>query len=122
MTLKYMETQKAQVSAREICELFNVPFDTLSKVMQLMNNAKILHSAKGVKGGYTLNQDLQNLTYYQLYQLIEGPSFGEHCNGPKDYCSQYAKCNITHPLHRLNARVIEFFQQISVLDLIRNEL
>ena len=40
--------------------------------MQVMNNHDVLKSVKGIKGGYSLNKSLSEITYMGLVQMIEG--------------------------------------------------
>jgi Rrf2 family protein len=120
MALKYM-SQKDRTkltSAREICERFKTPFDTTAKVMQVLNNAHILQSVKGVKGGYTLLKDLSTLSYYDLTYLIEGPSFENHCVKDKQECTRIGLCNITKSMNMLDRQIGEFLKGISVEDII----
>jgi Rrf2 family protein len=121
MVLKLMKDKdlKDLTTAREVCDRFDVPFDTTSKVMQQMNNAEILHSHKGVKGGYTLARDLTTLSYMELAELIEGKSFMMDCHeGP---CDLRHKCNITQPIKRLNDYLITIFQALSINELLSED-
>ena len=63
MVLKLMSDRDETelTSAREVCEMFKTPFDTTSKVMQIMNNAGILSSVQGVKE-YNVNMAATLLT------------------------------------------------------------
>ena len=121
MVLKLMKDKdlKELTTAREVCDRFNVPFDTTSKVLQQMNNAEILHSHKGMKGGYTLARDLTTLSYMELVQLIEGKSFMMDCHeGP---CDLIHTCNITQPIKRLNDYLITIFQSLSINELLSED-
>lgn len=125
MSLKYMMVKgeaEGPFSAREICDTFHIPFDTLAKVMQMMTNEGILRSAQGVKGGYFLYKNLSDINYYDLNVLLEGESFGHYCNGPKGVCDQFNHCNIFGPLHRLDQLTTQFFKQITLSDLLQEEL
>ena len=109
MVLKLMKDKAPNelTTAREVCDRFESPFDTTAKVMQLMNTAGILHSLKGVKGGYVLSRDLSQVSYMELVELIEGKSFMMDCHeGP---CDLIHKCNITQPIKRLNDYLINIF-------------
>jgi Rrf2 family protein len=121
MVLKLMK-DKAETdltTAREVCDCFQTPFDTTAKVMQLMNNAGILHSHKGVKGGYTLARDLNQISYLELAELIEGKSFMMDCHeGP---CDLYHTCNITQPIKRLNDYLINIFNTLSLNELLAED-
>ena len=121
MVLKLMQEKASDelTTAREVCDRFDIPFDTTSKVMQQMNNAEILHSMKGVKGGYTLARALSDISYMELVELIEGKSFMMDCHeGP---CDLLQKCNISHPIKRLNDYLINIFNSLSLLELLAED-
>lgn len=121
MVLKLMKEKEISelTTAREVCDQFETPFDTTAKVMQLMNTAGILHSQKGVKGGYTLARDLSQVSYMELVQLIEGKSFMMDCHeGP---CELIHKCNISQPIKRLNDYLINIFNALSVNELLAED-
>lgn len=106
-------------SAREICDEFHMPFDTTAKVMQLMNNQEILKSVKGIKGGYSLNKDLSEITYMSLVRMIEGKVVGRVCITTKGTCELFSKCNITTPVEHLNRKLNIFLETLSLADLLQ---
>lgn len=121
MVLKLMKEKETHelTTAREVCDQFETPFDTTAKVMQQMNNAGILHSHKGVKGGYTLSKDLSDVTYRELVELIEGKSFMMDCHdGP---CELFNKCNISQPIRRLNDYLLNIFSALTLNELLAED-
>lgn len=121
MVLKLMKEKDVAdlTTAREVCDRFETPFDTTAKVMQLMNTSGILHSHKGVKGGYTLARDLSQISYMELVELIEGKSFMMDCHeGP---CDLLHKCNISQPIKRLNDYLINIFNALSLNELLSED-
>lgn len=121
MVLKLMKDKDANelTTAREVCDKFETPFDTTAKVMQLMNTAGILHSQKGVKGGYTLSGDLSQVSYMALVEIIEGKSFMMDCHeGP---CELIHQCNIGQPIKRLNDYLINIFNGLSLNELLAED-
>lgn len=118
MVLKFMSDQEESelITARDICDKFIIPFDTTAKVMQQMNNVGILHSTKGVKGGYTLKADLDKVSYLQLAELVEGKKVAVDCESAN--CSLIETCNITKPISRLNKYLMYFFQDLTLKDLL----
>lgn len=118
MVLKFMKEKGKDelTTAREVCDHFLTPFDTTAKVMQLMNTAGILHSQKGVKGGYTLARELTEVTYMELVGLIEGRHFILDCHeGP---CELMDSCNISQPIKRLNDYLINIFNSLTISELL----
>jgi Rrf2 family protein len=121
MVLKLLKDKGLEelTTAREVCDKYQTPFDTTSKVMQLMNNAGLLHSHKGVKGGYTLAKKLSDISYLELAELIEGKSFMMDCHeGP---CDLIHSCNISQPIKRLNDYILSIFHTISVGELLADD-
>ena len=126
MALKFMAEKTVQsggdhnlTSAREICDEFNTPFDTTAKVMQLMNNKDILKSVKGIKGGYSLNKNLSEITYMNLVRLIEcKEDIGRVCTTSKGTCELFPKCNIATPIELLNRKLNLFLEHLTLEELL----
>ncbi len=104
-------------SAREICDRFKIPFDTTAKVMQAMNNAGILCSVKGTKGGYLLARSLESISYMDLVHLIEGKETEHFCESSKGQCELMGLCNISTPIEELNRKLNEFLENLTLHDL-----
>ena len=107
------------ISAREICDLYGTPFDTVAKVMQVMNANDLLKSVKGIKGGYYLNKNLNDITYMQLVRMIEGKEeIGRVCHSQKGLCELYDKCNIVTPVEQLNKKLNQFLETLTIQELL----
>lgn len=121
MVLKLMKEKghSELTTAREVCDLYGTPFDTTAKVMQQMNTAGVLHSQKGVKGGYSLARDLNQVSYIDLVEMIEGKSFMMDCHeGP---CELIHTCNISQPIKRLNDYLITIFKSLTLCELLAED-
>lgn len=122
IVLKFMSDKNNRsilVSAREVCDAFDIPFDTTAKVMQIMNNHDILSSVKGIKGGYTLKKSLNEVTYMQLVQMIEGlKTIGKVCSSHKGDCELLGKCNISTPVENLNRKLNSFLHNLTLQELL----
>lgn len=123
MALKFMADKTNQiplVSAREICDEFQTPFDTTAKVMQIMNGHDILKSVKGIKGGYSLNKSLSTITYMELVRMIEGKEeIGRVCTNHKGTCELLGKCNISTPVENLNKKLNGFLENLTLAELLQ---
>lgn len=123
MALKYMAERQDSgegklTTAREICDKFNTPFDTVAKVMQSLNSNKILNSVKGIKGGYELKIGLDQLTYKQIENIIEGKTGEYICESKKGMCDLYHSCNIKGPVEKLNTQVNHFLANLTLEELL----
>lgn len=120
MALKFMaqKDEGSLTSAREICEKFNIPFDTTAKVLQIMNNQNILVSTKGLKGGYTLAKSLDQINFIEIVEMVEGIETEMYCQSQKGLCDLYHSCNIVTPIDQLNRKVHTFLESLTLSELL----
>jgi Rrf2 family protein len=121
MALKFMADKlpRSLTSAREVCDELKTPFDTTAKVMQIMNNNDILKSVQGIKGGYTLNIALENITYSELVHIIEGKKdIGRTCTNTKGTCELINQCNIITPVEVLNKKLNHYLDNLTLQELL----
>lgn len=120
MVLRYMGSapEGQIISAREICDQFNIPFDTTAKVMQAMNNKDILSSIKGLHGGYVLKSNLKKMTYMELVEMVEGKVAENYCYSHQGLCNLHSTCNIVGPVDALNRKIQEYLSNLSVYEIL----
>jgi len=121
MALKLM-AQKRQgelTSAKEVVESVGCPFDATARVLQMMSQHGILKSEHGAHGGYVLVRDLARLSFYELMEVILGPTAAAKCLHGAGACELESSCNIMSPVTVLNRKQQEFFRGISVGELLR---
>lgn len=120
MALKFIAKKEegSLTSAREICEALHIPFDTTAKVLQIMNNQGILNSTKGLKGGYTMQRPLNQITYMEIVKMVEGVESDFYCQNQKGLCDLYNTCNIVSPIDQLNRKVQTFLDSLKLSELL----
>jgi Rrf2 family protein len=121
MALKIMSQKRAGelTSAKEIVEKTGCPFDATARVLQQLAARQILRSEQGPHGGYLLIRDLARVSFYELNEIILGPVALARCLQSDDDCELKSRCNIASPLAILNRRLEEFYQALSVGELLR---
>lgn len=120
MALKYIQQRQSdsKVTAKEVADSVHAPFDVIARVMQMMAQKSLLASEQGASGGYRLNQDLKNVSLFQLFEIIEGPTSLVKCISEDGACEIEKSCNIVSPLKTLNNKLNLFFQNIPLSELI----
>lgn len=120
MVLKFLANNKSDqlITVRDICNKFMTPFDSTAKVMQKLNSAEILSSVKGIKGGYTLSKNLEEISYMNLVHIIEGKEVGRVCENSKGKCENHEFCNIISPVENLNRKVHQFLDAVNLQQLL----
>ncbi len=120
IALKHMREKKAGLltTAKEISEVYKLPFDATSRVLQLLSSAEWLASEQGAHGGYRLsNKSLQELSLYELIEVIEGKQGVVRCVMTNTSCPIKNTCNVISPMQKLNESLQGFLQTQKVTDL-----
>ena len=122
MALNYLyfelKKQNRPIPIREIIFATNIPFDTTSKVMQILSSNGIVKSTQGIKGGYTLSKNLNEISYFSLASLIEDKLSLVGCLDEQTACDLAPNCQIITPMKNFNNKFEHFLKQVTLLELI----
>ncbi len=111
-----------KASAREICNIHNTPFDATSRAMQQMAQKGWLHSARGVGGGYSLQVNLNTITFLELSEAVLGPIEMAKCLRAKLIaCDSVENCQVLDPAAKLSQKVTQLFAKIKISELVNNQ-
>ena len=120
IALSYMAApgQRPVVSAREMAERHDLPLELLAKVLQRLVQRGLLSSVQGINGGYKLARPAEQLNVAEVVEAIDGPLKLTACADTiDDSCSQYSKCNIRDPLHRIRERIASALTACTIAEL-----
>ncbi|MDR3611476.1 MAG: Rrf2 family transcriptional regulator [Ignavibacteriaceae bacterium] len=119
MAVKFMARNAADgsVTAKEISEGYNIPYDLLSKVLQQLTHKKLVNSFQGIKGGYTLNHDPENVTLFDIISAVE-PNYQitdcfQEGSTEKD-CTYINCCMIRDPLAKVQKEIDKLFKAVTI--------
>lgn len=68
------------IGIKQIAELNAIPESYLSKVFAKLRKSGIVRSVPGVNGGYELAETAENISFWDVIEAIEGPSFFFQCS------------------------------------------
>jgi len=71
--------ERKTVGIKQIAELNGITDSYLSKVFAKLRKAGIVRSITGVKGGYELARRSEDVSFWDIIEAIEGPSFFFQC-------------------------------------------
>ncbi|WP_285539501.1 Rrf2 family transcriptional regulator [Brucella sp. NBRC 12950] len=82
------------LSTKSLAEFHGLPKEYLSKALQSLSQAGLVHTTLGPSGGYRLARAATELTFLDIVEAVEGKSRTFVCNNirannpcrPKDYC------------------------------------
>ena len=118
IALKHMspKTDGSLTSARELSKAYNIPFDSIARVLQKLNSEGFLHAEQGARGGYRIAIDLTAMSFAEFMKRIVGPVEFTRC--VKGTCALADVCGIISPMQVLQQRLTGFLEDISLKELI----
>lgn len=108
-------------TAKEVSDSYKAPFDATARVMQLLAQNGWLKSEHGAFGGYQITKDLSRLTLNDLMKVIQGPTQITKCLHKQESaepCEIQSSCNIISPIQNLNQRITEFYQSVTIKEIL----
>jgi len=89
------EPDEAPVSGRVLSEQLNLPYRFLEQILSDLKKGGIIRSVRGYQGGYQLNLEPEEITIFDVYEVIEGKmepwdcgaaSSGDRCGTSHAFC------------------------------------
>lgn len=115
--LEYMASEDAEkrYSAKELSEVIDVPLPTVSKVLKILNQAGVLVSHQGSKGGYSLARPPNQITATEIIEAVEGPVAITDCSGKG--CDR--NCKVGASWRKINSMLVDALSDMSLTDIVR---
>jgi Rrf2 family iron-sulfur cluster assembly transcriptional regulator len=111
---------------RKISEALNLPTPYLAKILQQLARHKILHSAKGPNGGFSMLKDPAKVTLLNIVEIIDGDDFFSNCIFHNSTCSYIDAHKIPCPIHddygKVRKGFIDLFSERTIQELAQKAL
>lgn len=85
-SMVFLARHPSPLTVREIAEKTGASFHHLAKVFQRLRKARLVASARGPKGGFTLARPPESITLLEIYEAIEEPVPEQICLLGKASC------------------------------------
>ena len=115
-------------SARQIASAADLPLPLLMQILKTLHQHGILHSTRGVKGGYCLAPGAEAVSLLALIRIVDGePEASPELSGTSNPAplrlrsGHAAACGFANqgPLVAMHQKLLQFLEQVKVLDVIR---
>lgn len=93
----------------------------LAKILQKLTKAGILKSFKGVKGGFMLAKEINDITILDIIEAVEdNPATVFECTSESGVCpnDRVSACSIWPTLNKLQIKIDNFLSQITLQDIL----
>jgi len=108
------------VTAKEIAETYHIPFDVLAKVLQRLAKVGLIASHQGVKGGYTLLKNPEEVRVAMVINAVEGvqPAITQCLSDGPESCVVFSVCTIRSPLSKVQANIDHAFNNMTLSEIV----
>lgn len=107
-----------QFSAPELADECQLPQPTVSKILKALARGELLESHRGVKGGYALARDPEQINVAEIITALEGPIAITECidDAPGE-CCQEPICPVRGNWQRINVAIRMALEQIKLAEM-----
>ena len=86
-------SQNKRVTIKEIAENIDSPQSFTAKILQILAKKEIVHSVKGIGGGFEIpKDDIKKINLAQIVIAIDGEALFTSCGLGIDHCSEERPC------------------------------
>ena len=108
------------IPLKEIAEAEGISQKYLETIMSTLSKAGFVDAVHGKGGGYRLNRTPEEYTVGSILKLTEGSLSAVSCTSQgASACSRAECCNALPMWEKLDKMIDEFFEGITIADLIR---
>ena len=109
--------ENGPVSSRTIAEKENVPYQLMCKLMQKLNNAGLVTSYMGPKGGFGLSREPSRINILEIIETIQKPISLNRCLLAGDICPLQKQCPVRPKLLGLQEYIGKYLSNITLGEL-----
>lgn len=107
------KNQPMRMSVKVLAEELNASQAHLAKVFQKLSKAGLVNSVRGPAGGFELNKPADEITFLEIYEIIEGTVKLGGCPLDKSHCA-FQTCIFSNELNRISADIYDTFRKIKL--------
>ena len=107
------------ISTRSAAATEEVPYQLACKLMQKLNNAKLVTSCMGPKGGFVLGAEPSKISLLEIVTAIQGPISMNRCVMSENACSRETICTVRIKLAEIQENMTRGLAAITLDELKR---
>lgn len=104
-------------SAASLSKIIGIPIPTVSKILGNLTRHNILISQRGLKGGFRLAGDRNEVSVTNVIEAIDGPIAVTSCIEEDNECDLMKICTMRPHWHAINNAVRQALENISIVDI-----
>lgn len=115
------QEKKEIVSVTRLNKVLKIPRPFLRKILQILNQSGLIHSYKGMGGGFSLAKAPKNISLTALMQIFQGPLQLNECFFKKSICPHMKSCILRSKITAIERYVLKELKTITIATLLEEK-
>ena len=111
---------KGYIPVSEISSKLDLSENYLEQLVRMLKKDGLIRSSRGPKGGYKINNDLNNITIGQILRSLEGDMTTSECVSGKVNCDE--KCDAYDLFTKLDFLINQAIDSITLENIVKHEI
>jgi len=94
------------ISTRVIAESQEISYQLACKLMQKMNDAGLVNSTMGPKGGFTLSKPSSKINLLEIIEAVQGRITVNRCMDKDDPCPRNKECPLNGKMKEMQKYIV----------------
>ncbi|MDP3744129.1 MAG: SUF system Fe-S cluster assembly regulator [Methylotenera sp.] len=117
--MTYMACKSGLVlSAQEVALAIGLELPTVSKILKILAQGKLLRSQRGSRGGYTLARTPEEISVAEIIDIMEGYPMGlTECSSVPGLCTRESACAVRGNWQQISLAIRDVLSNITLAEL-----
>lgn len=104
-------------SAAQVARVTPLSMATVSKILKLLNESRLVNSERGVNGGYQLARPPETISIAEIITAIDGRPAMTECSRSENQCKHDTVCGLRNNWQFINRLVFRVLDSLSLADM-----
>jgi Rrf2 family protein len=109
------KNQPMRMNVKILAVELNASQTHLAKVFQKLSKSGLVKSLRGPSGGFELNKPSEEISFLEIYEIIDGKITLGDCPLGKNHCV-FQSCIFDNELNQISADIYETFKKMKLSD------
>jgi Rrf2 family protein len=116
------QTEPRLCGLQEIAESEKIPSVYLRKVLGELRRHRLLHSVKGIRGGYELARNPETITLWEVYGILDPDPYFDQCILGHNICDDCDSCVLHEEWKVLREEFVKLLQSKTIAQIAGREI
>ena len=107
-----------RIGIKEICRISKTPESFTAKILQNLVKRNIIGSQKGPSGGFYISRDLEEISLFEIVNVIDGEVIFNKCGVGLNNCDAKNPCPLHNQYEKVRSELIKMCKSSNLSQLV----